>query len=86
MTIHRPKRIGPDGPTDDLKSDDLLVLYTIEYDELSMENFGVAMVTLLTAMPDNRLWSKPLLYTDGNSGVIHAEGILRKTFEASNAG
>ena len=85
MTIHRPRRVGPDGPTEDLDSNDLIVMYTIEYADLSMENFGVAMVTLLTALPEDRLWTKPMIYqnTNENSGVIHIEGIKRKVFEGS---
>ena len=83
MTIHRPKRITDKGPTDDLSSDDLIVMYSIEYEDLSMENFGVAMVSLLTALPEDRLWTKPMIYQSNteNSGVIHVEGIKRKVFE-----
>lgn len=87
MTIHRPRRISDLGPTEDLSSDDLIVMYAIEYEDLSMENFGVAMVSLLTALPEDRLWTKPIIYKNDteDSGVIHIEGIKRKVFESAKA-
>ena len=85
MTIHSPKRIGPDGPTDDLKSDDLLVMYTIEYEGLTMENLGIAVLALLTAIPDDYVWSKPMIYAKDDTGVIHMEGLKRKVFESAQS-
>lgn len=84
MGIHRPKRVTPDGPVDDLNSTEVLTMYAIEYEGLTMENLGVAMVALLSAIPDDRLWSKPMIYAHDDTGVIHMEGIRRKVFEGSN--
>ena len=87
--IHRPKRVTDQGPVDDLDTNDLLAIYCIEYEtqegENAMETFGVAMVSLLTALPEERLWSKPSIYTKDNSGVIHIEGVKKKLYEVTNA-
>ena len=83
MGIHRPRRVTADGPVEDLATDDLLAMYTVEYEGLTMENLGIAIVALLSAIPDDRVWSKPMIYSSGDSGVIHMEGLKRKVFEGT---
>ena len=86
MGVGRTKRVTDSGVTDELVSDDLVTIYTIEYEGLTMENFGIAMVSLLTALPDERLWNKPSIYQKDEIGVIYIEGVKKKVFEEVSSG
>lgn len=78
-----PKRVTDKGLVDDLNTTELLALYSIEYTlgDNPMESFGVAMITLLSCLPQDRLWSLPLVYQKDNMGVIHIEGLKKKVYE-----
>lgn len=83
--IHSPKRVTGSGTSDELMSDDLLTVYTIEYTLEETDNpiqvLGVAMVALISALPDERLWNKPVIYKGDGTGQIYFEGVKKKLFE-----
>ena len=86
MSVGRPRRVTKEGPTDDLKSDEVIALYCVEYSGDTMENLGIAVLALISALPDDRLWSKPNIFRAEDGCVVYAEGIKRKVFESSEAG
>lgn len=83
MGVNKVKRVVDNTVVDDLETDELIAIYTVEYQGLTMENFGIAMVALLTAIPDERLWNKPMIYQKDNFGVIHIEGVKKKLYEGT---
>ena len=50
MGVNKVKRVVDNTVVDDLETDELIAIYTVEYQGLTMENFGIAMVALLTAI------------------------------------
>lgn len=79
--ISKPVRITDSGPTRDLHTDDLLACYTIDYTVNSMEELGIAMLAIIAALPDDRVWGKPSIYHSDDLHIIQFEGIKRKVFE-----
>ncbi len=88
--IQSPKRVSGSETSDEMLSDELLVVYTIEYSLDEGDNpiqvLGVAMVALISALPDDRLWNKPVIYKGDNTGQIYIEGMKKKVWEDSKLG
>lgn len=89
--INRPKRITNKGIDDELYSDELICVYTVEFDSLpdhndNMRELGVAMLTLFSALPEDRLWGKPNIYLGELRSCVYIEGLKKKVYDESKAG
>lgn len=89
--ISRPKRITDKGVSDELLSDDLICVYSVEFDSLAdhndnMRELGVAMIALFSALPEDRLWSKPNIYLGETRSCVYIEGLKKKVYDDSKAG
>ena len=87
MAVYPPRRATGSGNSDELTTNDLIAVYTVEYDsaegEEGMRELGMAVAVLLSALPDDRVWAKPTYYKGETRSQIIVEGLKRKVFEGS---